>query len=688
MALLIFLQSPSEDDPQPSTSTERYSPPKLPSLTADSLNGIYAQGPSNTVADAPKRLLSYDENNFTLDGRPIRLVSGSVHYFRMVPSAWRPVLMRARAMGLNAISTYVPWNLHETAPSHFRFSGMLDLRAFLEIAHELGLLVLLRPGPYICSEWENGGLPPFLLADENMALRSSYNAYLDAVRNYIDTVANQISPYIGKPVMAIQIENEYGIYGSDKDYLHFLLDSWQENDMHRDNVMFFTSENGGPDVVLNGSQFDSAEVLKTANLKDHARERIGMLREIQPKAPAMISEFWTGWFDHWGKPHHARDGLEIVQQIGDVLNKFHASVNMYMFFGGTNFGFMNGANIDRTGKYWSVVTSYDYDGMLNEYGGVRKGKYVPMQKMLREFWDSLGEKDMVEAIGGEVPKAPSFSSYSRNVMLEESIALYDVLDVVTDKKAMSTYPMSIEELGGDYGLIMYRHDLKEETSESVALRISKVRDVGHVVVDGKVVGRAERNDEHGGADPKKITIQKGARNLDIIVENRGRVTVGPYIHDRKGILGNVTLGGKTVEGFQCLSMSFVEDHELLRDNFGRKTITMVRKMMSGRDRHNRLGNESSAPVFFRGQLYIGGEYARYKQELPGTHCKIYGQGMLWVNGFNLGRFNTEVDGPQRTLYVPGEILREGVNEFMVLHMRMDLVQVGKVELLDTTDIGE
>lgn len=682
-ALIIFFQNP---DPH-SSSVGRYAPPILNTPEGDDLNGVFARGPSETVASAKRRLLSYDEKNFTLDGKPIRIVSGSVHYFRMVPSSWLPVLLHAKAMGLNAISTYVPWNLHEQSPGFFRFSGILDLRAFLETCHEVGLMVILRPGPYICSEWENGGLPPFLLANKKMDLRSSFEPYLNAVGHYLDLVAHQIEPYLGRPVMAIQLENEYGIFGSDKKYLDFLLETWFEEGVDRKKVMFFTSENGGKETVLNGSQFDSDIVLKTANLKTGAGERIKMLREIQPKAPAMISEFWTGWFDHWGKPHHTRNGSEIVEEVLDILKNFHASVNMYMLIGGTNFGFMNGANIDRSGKYWSVVTSYDYDGMLNEFGAVRKKKYAPMQSALREFWNSIGDSSMVEFTYTELPKPPSISSYAEVIYLDESIGLFDVLEVVTDKKTHSMSPLTMEEAGGDYGMILYRHNLTESDVKR-PLYISGVKDHGFIIIDGRIIGRVDRNDEHGGNLPKKFDVPPKAKRLDVLVENRGRVTVGPFIHDRKGITGKVSLSNKVVEGFECSVMSFAEDHLLLRDSFGRKTITSVRNMMSGKDRHGGIGDVSRTPVFFRGELFIGSRYARYKQELAGTHCKINGQGVLWVNGFNVGRFNTEADGPQGTLYVPGELLHEGVNEFMVLHMRLDLMDSARIQLVASTDIGE
>lgn len=691
VSVLLFAKTP---DDYIQTSPSSISAESVSSQSRIAFYGEYANGPSEAIRTTKPSRLSYDRKNFTLDGRPIRIVSGSVHYFRMVPSRWRPVLQYARAMGLNAIETYIPWNLHEQSPGKFRFSGILDLRAFLEVAYDVGLLVLLRPGPYICSEWDMGGLPPYLLADDAMVLRSTNPEFMRAALRYFDEVAKQISPYIGKAVHALQIENEYGAYGHEKEYLQAILRAWEEHGFTHDRVMFFTSDNGGTNTVLNGSQFGSAKVLKTINLERNVQEKVKMLRDIQPDAPAMIAEFWVGWFDHWGEVHHVRDGGDIVRQVSELLIDLDGSINLYMFFGGTNFGYLAGANIDDKMNYLADVTSYDYDGYVTEFGAPRKDKFVPMQVMLRRFWKSLGEEDMFEATLEDLPTPPIMSAYAGPVLLTESIPLYDVLDLVADNSVTFEQPLTMEEAGGDFGFVMYRHELADTETQGDrdrVLRISGVRDFAYILLDGLVAKTIDRNREieKDGGGLKTIPIPPGTKALDIIVENRGRVNYGQHLHDRKGILGNITIDSEPVEGFETITMNFAEDHPLLRDVEGRTTITNVRDAMVGRNEHAPMKDAHSPPTFFRGEMSINpGSLPAFHGELPGTHCRVYGRGVLWVNGFNVGRFHTGVSGPQKTLFVPGALLREGKNEFLVLHMNMYLArEPAKVQLFDVPQLG-
>lgn len=601
-------------------------------------------------------------------------------------------------MGLNAIETYVPWNLHEPQPGNFVFSGMLDLPKFLEIAHDLDLLVLLRPGPYICSEWDLGGLPPYLLADPSMALRSLHPAFVGAMLRYFDVLAAQVAPYIGKPVVALQIENEYGAYGRDKQYLNAIKEAWHERGLTRSRLAYFTSDNGGAQSILKGSPFDSKEVLKTINLEKNVADKIGVLRSLQPDAPAMVSEFWSGWFDHWGERHHTRVAEDVVQQVRSVLNEHHASVNLYMFFGGTNFGFMAGANMARKHEYLADVTSYDYDAFLTEYGAMRRDKFLPMQKMLRRFWDSLGETKLHAATLSDPPASPLMSAYAGPVVLDESMSLLGLLDIVVDNRVVSKAPLPMESLGGNYGFVLYRHMLSQDAGARSAdgggeavLQISGVRDFAYVLADGKVIRTVDRNREmaRGGVSLKRISIPASTRQLDIIVENRGRVNYGQYLHDRKGLLGNVSVNGEALQGFESMAMSLSNDHPLWPNGDGRQTITRVANALAGRHERSPLSAASSPPTFFRGEMSINpGVLEMFNGELPGTHIRVFGRGVLWVNGFNVGRFHTGVSGPQRSLFVPGGLLREGRNEFVVLHMNMGLVRgQPRIQMFEQPDFG-
>lgn len=658
-------------------------------------DGLFSYGPSSRVRSSKRRLLSHTTLNFTLDGRPIRLVSGSVHYFRAPPSRWKPALLAAKAMGLNSIATYVPWNLHEPQPGRFRFAGMLDLRAFLEAAHEVGLLVLLRPGPYICSEWDLGGLPAWLLREEGVRLRSGERRFVEATERFFGAVAKEVLPYVGRPVVGLQVENEYGAFGNETDYMRGLLGMWERLGFWQGRVLLFTSDNGGQSSIMNGSPFEPGTVLKTINLDWQAREKVAVLRGVQPDAPAMIGEFWTGWFDHWGEKHHVRTGADVVKQVREVLFDVEASVNLYMFFGGTNFGFMSGANMEDNLKYVADVTSYDYDAFLTEHGAIRPAKYLPMRAMLREFWKSVGDVEMFKATKAPLPRDPRMSAYAGIVPLMESLPLHNMLDVVSDTNTFLKQPVSMEKLGGDYGFVMYRHNLSRHATDAVGgyrvVELSGVRDFAYVMADGLVVKTVDRNYERPGIDAsmRKARIPQGTTQLDIIVENRGRVNYGQYIHDRKGLIGNVKVDNVVVEGFQCLTMSFPQDDPLLPDIKARYVVSAIGDRLSGRNEHGHLKSSYTPPTFFRGQLTVnGGTINAFRGSLPGTYCRVFGRGVLWINGFNVGRFNTRYGGPQKTLFVPGDLLREGRNDILLLHMDMGLVRdPPQVEFFEKPDLG-
>lgn len=659
-------------------------------LYADS---SFASGPSPAIKSARVNRLTYNTRNFTLNGKPIRLVSGSVHYFRFPPSQWGPVLRLARQMGLNAIETYVPWNLHEPIRGRFRFSGMLDLRRFLEEAHAAGLLVLLRPGPYICSEWDLGGLPSFLLSDPKMRLRSSYKPFVAAAARYIAVIARVVEPYIGKPVVGLQIENEFGAFHHpDRDYMITLRTTWRRAGLSERNVMLFTSDNGDVDRLRVGSPFDSREVLKTINFGGHVRKRFATLRQAQPNAPAMVGELWTGWFDHWGEKHHTRPADEVTAMVEEVLFQQDGSVNLYMFFGGTNFGFMAGANTMDNETYQPDTTSYDYDAFITEAGEVRRHKFLPMQKLLSRFWKMMGDEEMLLRMRDALPMQPLTSAYAGPVPLKNHMSLFDVLPLVSDAHVNVTYPKAIEIIGGTYGYSLYRTTLKDEQrAVQRAVVLHGVRDFAYVIADGRVVQTVDRNREmerlSSKGESKTVMVPGETRRLDIFVEHGGRVNYGLHLHDRKGLLGNVSVDGSVLSGFEVFGMSFAQDHSLLRDVLGRSSVSDVRAEMTGRE-SGEISSDSG-PRFFHGTLSVNpGAREALGGELPGSWIRVFGRGTLWVNGFNAGRFHTGVSGPQRSLFVPGCVLREGVNDIMVLHTNMRLTKGPyKVQLFEQADFG-
>ena len=319
-------------------------------------------------------------NQFVLDGKAIRLLSGAIHYFRIVPEYWRDRLLKLKACGLNTVETYVPWNLHEPKEGQFQFEGIAGIGNFIRLAGELGLHVIVRPSPYICAEWEFGGLPAWLLADAGMRLRCFDKAYLDKVDAYFDELLPRLKPLLstnGGPIIAMQVENEYGSYGNDKKYLEYIRDAMRKRGM---DVLLFTSD--GPESARAAGR-NVEGVLGIVNFGSRAGEAFRKLREYQPDGPLMCMEFWIGWFDHWMEKHQSRPAPEVTEVFEDIMRE-GASVNFYMFHGGTNFGFYNGANHIK--QYEPTVNSYDYDALLDESGEPTE-KFYAVRKVLERYVD-------------------------------------------------------------------------------------------------------------------------------------------------------------------------------------------------------------------------------------------------------------------------------------------------------------
>ncbi|MBM7553878.1 beta-galactosidase family protein [Thalassobacillus pellis] len=321
-------------------------------------------------------MLEAKNGAFYLDEQPFQILSGAIHYFRTVPEYWEDRLQKLKALGLNTVETYIPWNLHEPKKGQFRFSGIADVERFIESAHELGLYVIIRPSPYICAEWEMGGLPSWLLKESGTVLRSSDPVYLKHIEEYYDVLLPKFRPYLyqnGGPIIAMQIENEYGAYGNDQAYLSFFKEEYQKHGL---DTFLFTSD--GPEFIRQGSL---PHVTTTLNFGSKADRAFQELEEMKPGSPKMVAEFWIGWFDYWTGKHHTRNAEDAAQVFKELLEK-KSSVNFYMFHGGTNFGFMNGAN--HYDIYYPTITSYDYDSLLTENGEITE-KYRAVKRTLSEY---------------------------------------------------------------------------------------------------------------------------------------------------------------------------------------------------------------------------------------------------------------------------------------------------------------
>lgn len=585
-------------------------------------------------------VFSYNEKDFLLDGVPFTVLSGAIHYFRVVPEYWEDRLKKLRACGFNTVETYVAWNLHERREGEFDFSGGLDIVRFVRTAAALGLKVILRPGPYICSEFEAGGLPFWLHNYPNMRLRCNDPLYLEKVRPYYRELLSRIVPYLctnGGPIIMVQIENEYGSYGNDHAYMRAVADIYRENGI---DCLLFTSD-GPSDFMIEGGTLP--EYPAVMNFGSHPEEAFAAVARLHPGQPPMCGEFWCGWFDHWGEEHHTRTPEETVRDLRTMLD-MGASFNFYMFHGGTNFGFTNGANCGgRTVGYAPTVTSYDYCAPLSEAGDMTP-TFFAVRRELARFSGTVPPLDVTDS---------KKAAYGK-VTFTESASLFDVLGSLGWKKEAPS-PLSMEEMGQDFGYILYSTTVSGNHSPR-ELKLPRINDRAHVYLDGKLVGIFDRNGEacHVSVD----AAPDGSHRLDILVENMGRINYGPDTFDRKGILGAVSTGWAYHFGWEMRSLPM---NDLSALTFGEMVP------FDGR------------PHFYRGHLRIEGTPADTFLSPVGFH-----KGFVTVNGFNLGRYWND-KGPQKTLYVPAPLLREGDNEIIVFET--DGTDAPEVELLDAPDLG-
>ena len=559
-------------------------------------------------------------DDFLLDGEPHRILSGALHYFRVHPDDWADRIHKARLMGLNTIETYVPWNAHEPQEGEWRADGPLDLDRFLRAIADEGMHAIVRPGPYICAEWDNGGLPAWLFTDPEVGIRRSEPKFVAALKQYLQNVLDIVRPLQiteGGPVVLVQVENEYGAYGDDTEYLQQLADAIRDAGI---TVPLTTVDQPEDEMLENGSL---PGVLKTASFGSRSRERLATLRRHQPAGPLMCSEFWDGWFDSWGGHHHTTPVAESAAELDELL-ALGASVNVYMFHGGTNFGFTNGAN-DK-GVYQPIVTSYDYDAPLDEAGEPTE-KYWAFRDVIAKH-APVPELDAVVAAA-----APSFT-----VPLDVAVPLWAVADRLGDWVHTDTLP-TFDQLGHYTGFGLYRTEI--DTTEPAVLEFGEVRDRAYVSVGTSRLGVLAR-DHHDSA----IALSPSRGTLTVLVEDQGRVDYGTRIGEPKGLVGPVQLNGEELRRWSVLPLQL-------------SSIEPVRAALdaaAGDAAPERL----AGPVFAR---------AVFDLEEPGAlflDTTGWGKGVAWINGFNLGRYWTR--GPQQTLYVPRGVVRAGRNELILLEL--------------------
>ncbi|XP_051011743.1 beta-galactosidase-1-like protein 3 [Acomys russatus] len=556
---------------------------------------------------------------FTLEGHKFMIVGGSVHYFRVPREYWKDRLLKLQACGFNTVTTYIPWNLHEQERGKFDFSEMLDLEAYVSLAASLGLWVILRPGPYICAEIDLGGLPSWLLRDPESKLRTTSKDFVQAVDEYFDHLIPRILPlqYLhGGPVIAVQIENEYGSFYMDPMYMDYIKEAL----LKRGIVEFLLTSDNGKEI-----EFGSVKgALATLNTQSFVKDYFIKLHRMQNDKPIMIMEYWTGWYDTWGSPHNTKSANEIQRTVSKFI-KYGFSFNLYMFHGGTNFGFMNGAKQDP--YHLGVVTSYDYDAVLSEAGDYTE-KYFKLRKLF------------ASASGDPQPPLPLTTPKTVYPFVGPSffLPLFDILSYL-DKPVTLYTPVTMENLpinndsGQAFGLVLY------ETSICSGGRLlASVHDAAQVFLNNVSIGVLDANT--AALNIPKI---QGCQLLRILVENQGRINFSWKIQsERKGL------------------NEFVSINYILLRNFTIYSLDMKRSFL----KRLLLRNWKLAPPHYRGPAFYWG-ILKVGSSPKDTFLDLrnWNYGFVFINGRNLGRYHNT--GPQRTLYVPGPWLHPDNNDVIV-----------------------
>ncbi|XP_065306918.1 beta-galactosidase-like [Dermacentor albipictus] len=622
-------------------------------LTALAFTVTILLGSSHRTTHRRSFTVDYANNQFLKDGQPFRFISGSLHYFRIPRAYWRDRMLKMRLAGLNALDVYVEWSGHEVEPGKFNFKGDYDLQVFLDIAKEVGLLVIFRPGPYICAERDNGGLPYWLLRlNPAMRYRSSDITYLTRVEKWFGVLLPSVERYLyrnGGPIIAVQVENEYGHYVScDGFYMRHLV--WlNQYYLGRDVVLFRTDEPN--DTLYRCDEVQGPLVAADFGSDKDVDLMFRFVRRAMRHGPLVVAEYYSGWMDNWGRRHADVDQRIVVRNLETIL-KYNASVNFYMFHGGTNFGFTNGANPP------AQPTSYDYGAPLTEAGDptstyfkIREtvGRYLPLPK-------------------GALP-APAPKLRLGAVSLNSCASLDEMRRFLQRqgyvKPVVSRWPLSFEVLRQAYGYVVYTVRSSFRHTSPDILRVPGIKNRGYVFT---AQTRAVLSSDHS-VYSAPVVVQPG-ENITILVENTGRVNYGPLNHDTKGIISNVTLGSHVLSGWTMEPLPLDASH-------------VIRHLIEALGSSS-VGRQCSAPSAFFGTFVLPKGEKVLDTYLNPTG---WGKGAAYVNGFNLGRYWPSI-GPQVTLYVPGVLLRAYPHKNTILLFETEFTPPGNrtVSFVDVAHI--
>ncbi|MBN2686311.1 MAG: beta-galactosidase [Pontiellaceae bacterium] len=584
---------------------------------------------------------SEKDGAFTFDGEPAVIISGSIHYARVPRAYWRDRIRKAKAMGFNCIGTYVFWNAHEKTPGEFDFSGNLDIAEFVRVCQEEGMWVIVRPSPYVCAEWDFGGIPAWLLKDEDLQVRSNDPRFLAATERYLKAVGEQLKELQvnrGGPIIMVQVENEYGQFGR----------PGNADDIAYNRAIYDQMVAAGFDTMFIRCDWANADTIKTAeidgvyttmNFGSNAKQSFDFMDQYYPGLPKMCGEYWVGWFDHWGAKHHTKALAPFIKEIEWMLDN-KISFNVYMLHGGSNFGFTSGANWS-SGRYSADTTSYDYDSPIDETGRITEKFYT--------FRDTL-KKYLPADYALPEPPAPMKRIDIPEFTLSQT-AYFDQFDNDEKPTLHKTAPY-LEALGQTQGLALYQTTLTLRNAGKYKLEFSALKDRAIVMVNDKRVATLDRRYKQSSV---QISLPEGDVKLEILLENMGHLNYSrELLNDRKG-LGTVTLDGTPVQGWMVTSYPLDE------------------AAVAALEFSDEPAKESRLPIFYRGEFTVD-EIGDTLLDMTG-----WGKGMVWVNGINLGRYWRI--GPQYTLYLPGCWLKEGKNEVIV----MDIEPTGHHALRGVTD---
>jgi beta-galactosidase len=572
---------------------------------------------AGTVKAQQKHSFSFAKSDFMMDGRPFQIISGEMHPARIPKMYWRHRIQMAKAMGCNTIAAYLFWNYVEEKEGVFDWrSENRDIAGFVRICQEEGMWVLFRPGPYVCAEWDFGGLPPYLLKIPDIKLRCMDPRYMAAVTKYVSEVSNQIKPLLctnGGPVIMVQVENEYGSYGNDRDYIKTLKKLWVDNGI---DVPFYTAD-GPTAFMLEAGTVEGAAIGLDSGGSDADFEQAA---KKNPDVPAFSAETYPGWLTHWKEKYQKPDKAEIIKQVTYLL-EHKRSFNLYVVHGGTNFGFNAGANAFTPIQFQPDITSYDYDAPINE-----RGEPTPKYFALRDLIAKYTKQKLPK-----IPK-PTAVTIVPAFQMQPFTSIWNELPVAITSPQVKT----MESMGQYNGFIVYRTKLTGRKSGE--LTITEPHDYAMVLLNGKLIDTIYRD---GG----KWTVKLPATDvkdpvLEILVENMGHINFAQYMIDRKGITDRVTLEGMTLFNWEIFNLPMDENYV---------------KGLQPKDK-----TDLHDGVFFKGNFEL--------QAVADTYLDLsnFKKGVIWVNRHNLGRYWNV--GPQFHLYCPANWLKKGKNEVLLFDL--------------------